>query len=111
MKAFERAGIDLPPYKSFNSFDEAESYVWKTEKRFVFKTLGSEEDKSLTYVSKTPADMINKIRKWKKQGNKLKGPCMLQDFVSGIEMGVSCWFSPKMGFSKWKNINFEHKKL
>jgi phosphoribosylamine---glycine ligase len=111
MKTLEKHGVKCPDYKTFNSFDDAERHVWKTEGRYVFKTLGDEEDKSMSYVSKTPADMINKIREWKKKGSKLKGPCMLQDYVSGIEMGVSCWFSPKMGFGKWKNINFEHKKL
>jgi phosphoribosylamine--glycine ligase len=111
MKVFKKAGIECPAYKSFSSFDEAEKYVWKTEGRYVFKTLGDEEDKSLSYVSKTPADMINWIREKKRKGSRLKGPCMLQEHVSGIEMGVSCWFSPKMGFGRWKNINFEHKKL
>ena len=39
-----------------------------------------------------------------------KGPVMLQEFIGGIEMGVSRW----MGRDGWispPNINFEHKKL
>lgn len=110
MKLLEKFGIECPPYKSFPTLEAAEAHVWKTDGRFVFKTLGDEEDKSLSYVSKSPSDLIQKIRGWKKNGKKLKGHCMLQQFIPGIELGVSAWMN-KSGFGKWKNVNVEHKKL
>ena len=110
MKVLEKFGIECPPYKSFPTLEAAEAHVWKTDERFVFKTLGDEEDKSLSYVSKSPSDMIQKIRGWKKNGKRLKGPCMLQTFIPGIELGVSAWMG-KSGFLQWKNVNVEHKKL
>src|SRR5262249_47010025 len=75
-----------------------------------FKTLGSEEDKSLSYVSKDASDMINKLRAWKRRGLKLKGSCMLQDFIPGIEIGVSRWMGSQ-GFLRARGENVEHKKL
>jgi phosphoribosylamine--glycine ligase len=110
MEAFKKAGIEIPAYKMFKSLDEAEAHCWKSEERYVFKTLGSEEDKSLSYVAKTPASMINKIRSWKKRGLTLKGPCMLQTLIEGVEMGVSAWMG-RDGFLRPRGENVEHKKL
>ncbi|HZR02810.1 MAG TPA: phosphoribosylglycinamide synthetase C domain-containing protein [Burkholderiales bacterium] len=109
MQAFKKAGIDVPPYKMFRTLDEAEAACWKLDRRVVFKTLGSEEDKSLTHVARDPADMINTLRRWKKQGMRLKGACMLQDVIEGIEIGVSAWMG-RDGFLKPRGENIEHKK-
>jgi phosphoribosylamine--glycine ligase len=110
MEVLKKHGIDVPPYKTFNSLEEAEKYVWKTNERLVFKTLGDEEDKSMSYCPKTPADLINQLRLWQKNGKKLKGPCMLQEFIPGIEFGVSGFFGPH-GFNAHWSECFEHKKL
>ena len=110
MEVFKKFGIDVPPYKMFRTLDEAEAFCWKSDKRYVFKTLGSEEDKSLTHVARDPADMINTLRRWKKQGMRLKGACMLQDVIEGVEIGVSAWMG-RDGFLKPRGENIEHKKL
>jgi phosphoribosylamine--glycine ligase len=110
MKFLEAHGIDVPPYKTFKTLQEAEKHVWKTEKRWVFKTLGDNEDKSLSYCSKSPADMISKLRKWQELGMNPKGEVMLQEFIPGIELGVSRWMG-KDGWISPPNINWEHKKL
>jgi phosphoribosylamine--glycine ligase len=110
MQFLKRHGIDVPPYKTFPSLKEAEAYVWKNERRFVFKTLGDNEDKSLSYCGKSPADMIARLQLWQKIGMNPKGEVMLQEFIEGTEMGVSRW----MGSAGWVgavNENFEHKKL
>lgn len=109
MKAFERAGIEVPPYETFKSLDEAEAHVRKKPDRYVFKTLGSEEDKSLSYVGKSPADMIARLQRWKRLGLNPKGPVMLQTFIEGLELGVSRWMG-KEGFIGDYNENFEFKK-
>lgn len=110
MKFFEAAGIKVPPYKTFNSLDEAEAHVRARPERYVFKTLGSEEDKSLTYVGKTPADMIARLQRWRRLGLNPKGKVMLQTFIEGVEVGVSRWMGSD-GFIGEYNENFEHKKL
>lgn len=109
MKAFERAGIEVPPYETFANLAAAEAHVRKKPGRYVFKTLGSEEDKSLSYVGKSPADMIARLQRWARLGLNPKGPVMLQSFIDGLELGVSRWMG-KDGFIGDYNENFEFKK-
>jgi phosphoribosylamine--glycine ligase len=111
MKSLEAKGVKVPSYKTFATLQEAMKYAAKEDRKLVFKTLGDEEDKSLSYVSSGPDDMVWRIKSWVDQGLRLKGPCMLQDFIEGIECGVSGWMG-SAGFlgGKW-NINFEFKKL
>lgn len=110
MKFLEKHGIDVPEYEQFKTLADAETHVRKTEKRFVFKTLGDNEDKSLSYVSKTPADMIARLQRWQKLNMNPKGPVMLQEFIPGIEFAVSGWLGTN-GFLAPLNQNFEFKKL
>lgn len=110
MRFLEDHGIACPPYKTFKTLAEAEAHVRKTEERYVFKPLGDEDDKSLSYCSKSPADMIARLQRWQKLGLKLKGECMLQEFVEGIEFAVSRWVG-KEGFVGQFNENFERKKF
>lgn len=112
MELLEQHEIPVPKYSTFATLDEAEAFAKKQQDPLVFKPMGDEEDKSLTSVSHSAADMAQTIKRWREQGMKLKGPCMLQEKIEGFEMGVSGWFSPKTGFleGKW-NHNFEHKGL
>jgi phosphoribosylamine--glycine ligase len=110
MKLFEKAGIEVPPYKTFPTLAAAEAHVRKTGERYVFKTLGDEEDKSLSYVGKSPADMIARLQRWTKLGMNPKGPVMLQTFVPGVEIGVSRWMGRDGWVGTW-NENFEFKKF
>jgi phosphoribosylamine---glycine ligase len=112
MKFLEAAGIEVPHYETFDSLDAAITFAWKADRPYVFKTLGDEEDKSLSYVAESPADLVGWLETQRDHGLKLKGQCMLQEKVELIaEVGVSAWMG-KDGFlpGKW-NINFEHKKL
>lgn len=112
MEEMQKAGIAIPPYEQFKSLKEAESFARKSDKAWVFKTLGSEEDKALSYVASDPADMVGWLQRQQKLGMTLKGPCMLQEKIDMLaEVGVSGWFGPE-GFlpEKWQ-VCFEHKKL
>lgn len=111
MEQMKAAGIDVPAYEEFSSLADAEKFARKSDKSWVFKTLGSEEDKSLSYVSSDPADMVGWMQRQQARGLKVKG-CMLQEKIDMLaELGVSGWFGPE-GFlpNKWQ-ICFEHKKL
>lgn len=111
MKLLERCGIEVPSFETFKTLEKASAFAWKTDKPWVFKTLGNEEDKALSFVASDPAQLAGWIDRQIEKGMKLKGPCMLQERVDGIEMGVSGWFGAA-GFLKDKwNINFEHKKM
>lgn len=110
MKLMEKVGIETAPYKTFKSMKDAQKHVEKTGERFVFKTLGDNEDKALTYVSKNPADLIGWIDRMIKLKQEPKGDVMLQTFISGIEMGVSRWMGSEGWVGPW-NESFEHKKL
>lgn len=110
MKLLEKAGIECAPYQVFKSMEQAKKHVEKTAERFVFKTLGDNEDKSLTYVSKNPADLIGWMERIISAGHQPKGDVMLQTFIKGIEFGVSRFMGSK-GFVGQYNESFEHKKL
>ena len=105
---FEKAGIPVIPSTEFKNYDEAIAFVIKNNKRYVSKPLG-DGDKALSYVSKSPADMVFMLQKWKKN-NAYKGSFILQEFHSGIEIAVGGWFG-REGFSKHFCINHEFKKL
>src|SRR5271157_3320966 len=110
MKLFSDHDIDVPEWKQFPTLAAAQAHVRKTGERYVFKTLGDEDDKSLSYVAKTPADMVARLQRWEKLKMGGKGPFMLQTVIDGVEFGVSRW----MGSDGWVGIpneNFEFKKL
>lgn len=110
MKFLEAHGIETPPFKTFKTLKDAEAHIRKTEERYVFKPLGDEDDKSLSYCSRSPADMVARLQRWQKLGMALKGECMLQEFIEGTEFAVSQWMG-EYGFIGRPNENFERKKL
>lgn len=112
MQVMQAAGIEVPPYEQFADLKAAEKFARKSDKAWVFKTLGSEEDKALSYVATDPPDLVGWLQRQQARGLTLKGPCMLQEKIDmAAELGVSGWFGPG-GFlpDKWQ-VCFEHKKL
>ena len=108
MRMFRKKGIDVPPCKSFTDYDAAIAYVKREDRAFVSKPSG-DADKALSYVGKTPEDLVYMLERWKKLG-KLKSPFILQEKVSGQEMAVGGWFGPG-GFASGWCENWEFKKL
>ena len=106
---FKKHGIAAISGKEFSDYDAAIAHVKKHDQRFVSKPSGNVEDKALSYVSKSPADMVYMLERWKKLG-KLKSSFILQEFVGGVEMAVGGWFGPG-GFNDGWCENFEFKKL
>ena len=105
----ERYGMDVIPYVIVSSWKEALAHVEKTMGTFVSKPWGGSDDKSLSYVSNSPEDLIFKMEKWAEAG-PMKGQLMLQEKVKGIEMAVGGWFGPG-GFNKALCENWEEKKF
>ena len=109
MKVLEKHGIEVPAYREFSDYDKAIAYVKKEDRPFVSKPCGDEPRKELSYVAKTPEDLVFMLQRWKK-AQKLKGSFILQEKIDGIEMGVGGWFGPG-GFNAGWEENYEEKKL
>jgi phosphoribosylamine--glycine ligase len=105
----KKNGVPVPPFREFKDYDQAISFVKREGRRFVSKPCGDEEDKSLSYCSKSPADMVFMLQRWKRNG-RLKSSFLLQDFIPGTEMAVGGWFGPH-GFNAGWCENWEFKKL
>ena len=108
MDILEKAGLDVIPSITYESYNDAIAAVKAKPIRYVSKPSG-DADKALSYVSNSAADMVFMLEKWKKSGN-LKQPFILQEFTPGIEVAVGGWFGPH-GFNKLITENFEFKKL
>lgn len=112
MDAMKAAGIDIPPYHTFGTLEEAEAFARKSDDSYVFKTMGDEDDKSLSFVASDPAELVGWLRQKIQSGMKLKGPCMLQEKIDMlVEFGVSGWYGPEGFLPNKYQICFEHKKL
>jgi phosphoribosylamine--glycine ligase len=109
LKLLADHGMDCLPFKEFETYDPAIAYVKREMRRFVSKPCGNEPNKALSYVSKSPADLVYMLERWKK-ASKLKGSFILQDFVGGCEMAVGGFFGPG-GFNEGWCENWEFKKL
>lgn len=112
MEAMRAVGIDIPPYQTFNSLEDAEKFARKQQDGYVFKTMGDEDDKSLSFVASDPAELVGWIQQKIDRGMKLKGPCMLQEKIDMVaEVGAAGWFGPDGFLPDKYELSFEHKKL
>lgn len=112
MEAMKKAGIGVPPYKVFDSLKAAENFARKSDQAWVHKPMGDEEDKSLTYVSKDPADLVGWLQRKQKSGKPLKGQVMLQEKIEAdFEIGANGWFGPDGFLPEKYQLSFEHKPL
>lgn len=105
----KKRGLPVPEFRQFTDYDSAIAYVKRENRAFVSKPCGDEEDKSLSYVAKSPADLVYMLERWKKQ-KRHKDAFILQERVKGTEMAVGGWFGPG-GFIEGWHENFEFKKL
>ena len=110
LKFLEKHGINVGEYMTFPNIKQAQKYVMDNPEKYVFKTLGDNDNKALTFVGKTPQQMIQQLQTWMDTGMAPKGEVMLQKFVKGIEFGVSRWFGRDGPIGPIEET-FEHKKL
>lgn len=110
MQVFKRAGIPIPAYRAFTDYDAAIAYVKRQDRPFVSKPSGKCDDKALSYVAKSPRDLIYMLDRWRRAGKRQGLEFILQEKVKGIEFAVGAWFGPG-GFAEGWEENFEFKKL
>lgn len=108
MEVMRAHGLPVPEYESFTDFDAAIRYVKAHDQPFVSKPFNS-RNKELSYVAKSPEDLVYMLERWQKLGTNL-GPFMLQRKIEGTEFAVSMWMG-KDGWIGAPDENFEHKKL
>jgi phosphoribosylamine---glycine ligase len=110
MAVFRQAGIPVPPFRAFTDYDSAISYVKKHDRPFVSKPSGRCDDKAMSYVAKSPEDLVYMLERWKRAGKRKGEEFILQEKIGGVEFAVGAWFGPAGFVPEWEE-NFEHKKL
>lgn len=91
IQVMEESDINVPSYEAFNDLGEAKRFIRKTDKRYVFKPNGGQEqDTASTFVSKSAEDMLRYLDKL---GAAAKGvEFVLQEVVEGTEVSTEAWF-------------------
>jgi phosphoribosylamine--glycine ligase len=110
MAVFRACGIPVPPYHEFTDYDKAIAFVKRHDQPFVSKPSGRCDDKAMSYVAKSPEDLVYMLERWKRAGKRRGEPFILQEKISGVEFAVGAWFGPNGFVEEWEE-NFEHKKL
>jgi phosphoribosylamine---glycine ligase len=109
----KKAGVNIIPYKEFDSFDEAMEHVVKNPDRYVIKPSGEAQNvKRRLFVGEEEdgQDVIQMLDAYKRAFSDEIKVFQLQRRVTGVEVAVGAFFNGKQ-FIYPVNINFEHKKL
>jgi hypothetical protein len=94
---FKKMGMNPPSSRSFDSIDSLVKYVVKNPARYVLKLDQTFREVAETYVGRDPdgGDLIGEAKaiasKLWYAGNRLR--FYLQDFLEGVEVGVTGWFN------------------
>jgi phosphoribosylamine--glycine ligase len=109
----KKAGVNIIPYREFDSFDEAMEHVVKNPDRYVIKPSGEAQNvKRRLFVGEEEdgQDVIRMLDAYKRAFSDEIKVFQLQRRVTGVEVAVGAFFNGKQ-FVYPVNINFEDKKL
>jgi len=109
----KKAGVNIIPYKEFDSFDDAVEHVVQNPGRYVIKPSGEAQNvKRRLFVGEEEdgQDVIRMLEAYKKAFSDEIKIFQLQRRVTGVEVAVGAFFNGKQ-FVHPINVNFEHKKL
>lgn len=109
----KRHKINTLPFKEFNTFKEAISYVQQHPNAYVIKPSGeTQELKQLLFVGTDDEgnDVIRILKAYEKSWGDNFGTFQLQRRVKGVEISAAAFFNGTQ-FVTPINITFEHKKL
>ena len=109
----KKAGVTIIPYRDFDNFDDAITYVQENPSRYVIKPSGAAGNvKRRLFVGdeEDGGDVIRMLEAYKKAFSDEIKVFQLQKRVVGVEVAVGAFFNGK-SFVYPININFEHKKL
>jgi phosphoribosylamine--glycine ligase len=109
----KKHGISIIPYKHFESFDEAISFVRENRTRYVIKPSGEAQNmKGLLFIGEEEdgSDVLQVLEDYQQAWSSKIPSFQLQRRVEGVEVAVGAFFNGKE-FALPINVNFEHKKL
>lgn len=108
IEIMEECGVGVPFYETFDDIGDAKRFIRKTNKTFVFKPDGGQDqDAATTYVSKSPEDLLQYLDKL--SGTTKGTRFILQEVVQGTEISTEAWFNGKEFFLI--NATLEEKKF
>ena len=103
----QKCGIQVAPWEVFDNPADAIRHIKKTKKRFVFKPIGDQDDKSTTYVSRSAEDLIHYFDVLFRSAKISQ--FVLQEFVAGTEVSTQAYINEAGYFAL--NHTLETKKL
>ncbi|MDD5172363.1 MAG: phosphoribosylamine--glycine ligase [Candidatus ainarchaeum sp.] len=106
-------GITIIPRWNYTNFDEAIEFIEKNPDRYVIKPSGlAQNEKELLFVGQEEdgKDILEMLRRYKKNWGKQIKVFQIQKYVSGVEVAVGAFFNGE-DFIFPINVNFEHKKM
>ena len=109
----KKAGVNIIPYREFDSFDDAIEHVVQNPGRYVIKPSGEAQNvKRRLFVGEEDdgLDVVRMLEAYKKALSEEIRVFQLQRRVTGVEVAVGAFFNGK-SFIYPINVNFEHKKL
>ena len=109
----KKAGVNIIPYREFESFDDAIEHVSQNPGRYVIKPSGEAQNvKRRLFVGEEDdgQDVIRMLEAYKRAFSEEIKVFQLQRRMIGVEVAVGAFFNGK-NFIYPININFEHKKL
>ncbi len=106
----EQCGIEVPPYQTFKTPDEAKAFLLENPKRFVYKPFvvdGKEQECSVTYVAESAEDLVKCLDQlW---ADSMNAPFLLQEVVEGTEISTEGYFDGT--YFHFLNHTIEEKKF
>jgi phosphoribosylamine--glycine ligase len=109
----KKCGISIVPYRHFDSFADAVTFVKENPGRYVIKPSGEAQNlKGLLFIGEEEdgSDVIQVLEDYQQAWANKIPTFQLQKRVVGVEMAVGAFFNGRE-FAMPININFEHKKL
>lgn len=109
MKVAKMAGVKVPEFVKFTSFDKAIKFIKEKGSRWVFKPAGNKPT-SKTYVSRDADDMTEMLEYFKSswQGSV---DFILQEYIEGVEISSEMWFADGEPIANSFNSTIEQKKF
>jgi phosphoribosylamine--glycine ligase len=102
-----RCGLQVAPWEAFDNPADAIRFIKKRKTRMVFKPVGEQSDKSTTYVSRSPEDMLDYFDVLFRTA-KVK-EFILQEYVAGPEVSLEVYINETGYYAL--NATLETKKL
>jgi phosphoribosylamine--glycine ligase len=102
-----KCGLQVAPYEAFDNPADAIRLIKKTGKRYCFKPIGEQSDKSTTYVSRSAEDMLRYFNVLFSSAKVSQ--FILQEYVAGVEVSLEAYINETGYYAL--NATLETKKL